>query len=47
MWNNLEMHTVQVLMGRPEENKPLEKLRSRWKDNMKMVLKKVDCNARN
>jgi hypothetical protein len=30
-----------VLVGKPEEKRPLERPRSRWKDNIKMYLHEV------
>jgi hypothetical protein len=32
-----------VLMGKPEEKRPLGRLRSRWEDNIKMDLQEVGC----
>jgi hypothetical protein len=34
-----------VLVGRPEEKRPLGKPRRRWKDNIKMIFKKWDKEA--
>ena len=32
-----------VLVGKPEGNRPLGRLRRRWEDNMKMDLQEVGC----
>jgi len=32
-----------VLMGKPEEKRPLGRPRLRWKDNIKMDLQEVGC----
>ena len=32
-------------MGKPEEQRPLGRLRRRWKDNIKMDLLKVGCGS--
>jgi len=32
-----------VLMGKPEENRPLRRPRHRWEDNIKMDLQEVGC----
>ena len=32
-----------ILMGKPEEKKPLGRPRSRWEDNIKMDLQEVGC----
>jgi len=34
-----------VLMGKPEEKRPLGKPRHRWKDNIKMDLQEVGCGG--
>ena len=31
------------LVGKPEVKRPLERPRHRWKDNISMDLKEVDC----
>ena len=31
--------------GKPEGNRPLERLRRRWEDNIKMDLQKVGCGG--
>jgi hypothetical protein len=31
-----------VLVGRPEEKKPLERHRRRWEDNIRMILQEVE-----
>jgi hypothetical protein len=36
-----EMNVYRVLLGRPEEKRPLGKPRRRWKDNIKMDLREV------
>ena len=33
--------TYRVLLGRPEVKRPLERLRRRWEDNIKMDLQEV------
>ena len=33
-----------VLMGKHAEKRPLERLRRRWEDNIKMDLREVGCN---
>ena len=35
-------HSLQVLVGKPEGKKQLERRRCRWEDNIKMLLKKLD-----
>jgi hypothetical protein len=32
-----------VLVGKPEGKRPLERLRRRWEDNIKMYLQEVGC----
>ena len=32
-----------VLVGKPEEKRPLGRRRRRWKDNIKMCLQEVGC----
>ena len=34
-----------VLVGKPEEKRPLGRSRRRWKDNIKMDLQKVGCGG--
>ena len=34
-----------VLVGGPEGNRPLEILRSKWEDNIKMHLQEVGCGG--
>ena len=34
-----------VLVGGPEGNRPLERLRSKWEDNIKMHLQEVGCGG--
>jgi len=34
-----------VLVGKPEEKKPLGRPRRRWEDNIKMDLQKVGCGG--
>ena len=34
-----------VLVGKPEGQRPLGRLRRRWKDNIKMDLLKVGCGS--
>jgi hypothetical protein len=36
-----------VLVGRPEETRPLEKSRHRWEDNIKLDLKKIGIDGAN
>ena len=36
---------VQVLVGRPEGNRPLGRPRRRWEDNIKMELQEVGCGG--
>ena len=36
-------NAYRVLVGKPEEKRPLEKPRCRWEDNIKMDLMEVDC----
>jgi hypothetical protein len=33
-----------VLIGKPEGKTPLEKLRRRWKDNTRLVLREIVCD---
>jgi hypothetical protein len=35
-----------VLVGKPEEKRPLGSSRHRWEDNIKMYLQVVGCEAR-
>jgi len=34
-----------VLVGKPEEKKPLGRPRRRWEDNIKMDLQEVECGG--
>jgi len=34
-----------VLVGKPEGKRPLERLRCRWEDNIKMDLQGVGCGG--
>jgi hypothetical protein len=34
-----------ILVGTPEMNRPLEKRRRRWRDNIKMKLKYLKCDG--
>ena len=34
-----------VLVGKPEEKRPLGRPRCRWKDNIKMDLQEVECGS--
>jgi hypothetical protein len=34
-----------VLMGKPEDNRPLGRTRRRWEDSIKMDLQEVGCGA--
>ena len=34
-----------VLVGKPEEKRPLGRPRRRWEDNIKMDLKEVECRV--
>ena len=34
-----------VLLGKPEEKRPLERPRRRWDDNIKLDLQEVGCGA--
>jgi len=34
-----------VLVGKPEENRPLGRLRHRWEDNIMMDLQEVGCGV--
>ena len=36
-----------VLMGKPEEKRPLGRRKHRWEDNIKMDLKELSCDAKN
>jgi len=36
---------IQGFGGKPEGKKPLGRLRSRWKDNIKMDLQEVGCGV--
>jgi len=35
-----------VLAGKPEDKRPLERLRRRWEGNIKMGLQEVECGVR-
>ena len=37
-------NAYRVLVGKPEGKRPLERLRRRWKYNIKMDLREVGCN---
>jgi 3-oxoacyl-ACP reductase-like protein len=37
------MSVYRVLVGKPEGERPLGRLRHRWEDNIKMDLKAVGC----
>ena len=37
-------NTYRVLVGKPEEKRPLERPRRRWEDNIKMDLREVGCH---
>jgi hypothetical protein len=34
-----------VLVGKPEGNRPMERPRRRWEDNIKMDLQEVGCGG--
>jgi hypothetical protein len=34
-----------VLVGKPEGRRPLERLRRRWKNNIKMDFREVECEG--
>jgi hypothetical protein len=34
-----------VLVGKPEEKRPLGRLRHRWENNIKMDLQEVECGG--
>ena len=34
-----------ILMGKPEEKRPLGRTRRRWKDNIKMIFRKWDVGG--
>ena len=36
---------LQVLVGKPEGNSPLGRLRCRWEDNIKVDLQEVGCGG--
>ena len=40
----LSRNAYRVLVGKPEGKRPLERLRHRWEDNIKMDLKEVGCD---
>ena len=37
-------NAYRVLVGKPEENRPLGRPRRRWEDNIRMYLREVDCD---
>jgi len=37
--------TYRVLMGKPEEKRPLRRPRQRWEDNIKIDLQEVGCGG--
>jgi hypothetical protein len=39
-------YTYRVLVGKPEERRPLGRTRHRWEDNIKMDLRDVECGVR-
>ena len=39
-------NAYRVLVGKPEEKRPLGRLRHRWEDNIKMDLREVGCDPR-
>jgi hypothetical protein len=40
-----ERGVYRVLVGKSEEKRPLERLRRRWEDNIKMDLQEVACRV--
>jgi hypothetical protein len=38
---------IKILTGKPIGKKPLERLRHRWEDNIRMDLKEISINTRN
>jgi hypothetical protein len=41
-----ERGVYRVLVGKPEENRPLGKPRRRWEDNIRMDLQEVGCGSK-
>ena len=41
----LSRNAYRVLVGRPEERRPIGRWRRRWEDNIKMDLKEESCNV--
>jgi hypothetical protein len=41
MWLAWEMKVYRVLVGKPEEKRPLERPRHRWKDGIRMDLREM------
>ena len=46
-WGNLRERGViyRVLLGKPEGNRPIRRLRHRWEDNIKVNLQAVGCGG--
>jgi len=38
------MHTI-ILIGKPEEKRPLRRPRRRWEDNIRMDLREIWCEV--
>lgn len=36
-----------ILLGKPEEKKPLGRYRPKWEDNIKMYLREMGCEVMN
>jgi hypothetical protein len=45
--NGEERGVYRVLVGKPEDMKPLGRLRSRWEDNIRMDIQEVGCGGMN
>ena len=42
---NLSRNEYKILVGKPERKRPIQGLRCRWEDNIKMDLRKVCCDS--
>jgi hypothetical protein len=45
MWHAWEMNVYKVLVGKPEENRPLARPRRRWEVGIRMDVKEIDWRS--
>jgi hypothetical protein len=43
----VKRNAYRILVGKPEEKRPLGRCRRRWEDNIKMYLSEIECNSTN